>query len=493
MPSAETPTRKLLIIAYNFPPQLSGVRRTVKFIKYLAPLGWDISVLTVKPVRSERFDNSPLEEIKGRCKVFRSGSFDPYRLHYLISDFGFGISDLNHRDASDVSESSAKGHINNHSQDDQSSKSEIRNPKSQIHQSQRASSPARGLMNFLRHWIFTVDDRVGWLPFAMMKALRLVRHERPDWIMTTSLPNTSHLVGLALKMLHPRLKWVADFRDGWTLSGHYYAPPTPLHRLVNERLERAVARRCDLLVTVSPPLTEFFKAMPGCDSGKCHTITNGYDPEDFKVPRHSSGASSTESPSDSNTINSEHFTLIYTGSFFGSRSPESLLLGLAQFLEINPGARDQFRAEFYSQWDAAWLARARELSLADVVRVHDLIPYRECIAKQAGASALLLLVPAEPHEPIMMTQKVFEYLAARRPILCLAPEGVAARTLLGETGGAAFAHPDDPTAITRALGELWAAWKSDDFKKYSPRGVEQFARPALVAKLNELMTPSLRG
>ncbi|GAB4324417.1 MAG: glycosyltransferase [Candidatus Sumerlaeia bacterium] len=474
-----TPTgRRLLFIAYNFPPQLSGVRRTVKFIKYLAPLGWDIDVLTVKSVRCERYDWSPLLEIRGLCRVHRTGSLDPYRLACLAApgrcrmDTPFQAP-ANGPATTSPYDTAAEPRRSMHGESRPGGRG-LEPPMG----FSRASGRLRSAMRFLRHWVFVVDDRVGWWPFALFRAIQIIRRRRPDWIVTTSLPNTAHLVGLALKRLFPHLRWAADFRDGWTQSRHYYAPPTPLHRWANEHLERAVARRCNLLLSVSPPLTDYFVRLLGGPHApaarKVRTLTNGYDPEDFAAL-----PPDAEPPADA-------FELVYTGSFFGSRSPAGLLEGLARFLTLHPEAAGRFRAVFYSQWDAAWLDQARSLGLDGVVDVRGFAPYAESLAAQARATALLLLIPAVPHEPVMMTQKVFEYLAAHRPILALAPEGVAARVLLSETGGAAFAHPDDPAAIADSLGRLWDAWLRGELDQhYQPRGIERFARPRLARQLHE--------
>ncbi|MDX6642953.1 MAG: hypothetical protein QOD76_915, partial [Solirubrobacteraceae bacterium] len=57
---------------------------------------------------------------------------------------------------------------------------------------------------------------VGWLPFALPRALSLARRERFDCVITTSPPHSAHLIGLALR--RRGVPWVADFRDGWTFE-----------------------------------------------------------------------------------------------------------------------------------------------------------------------------------------------------------------------------------------------------------------------------------
>ena len=79
--------KKLLMIAYDFPPAIAGVRRTLKFIKYLPEHGWEPVVLTVRRVRSVGYDEGPLVELEERgLRVYRSGSLDPYRVHYVLGN-----------------------------------------------------------------------------------------------------------------------------------------------------------------------------------------------------------------------------------------------------------------------------------------------------------------------------------------------------------------------------------------------------------------------
>ena len=54
----------------------------------------------------------------------------------------------------------------------------------------------------------------------------------------------------------------------------------------------------------------------------------------------------------------------------------------------------------------------------------------------------------------MLSGKVFEYLAAERPILAAVPPDGAAAALIRETGAGVVAPPDDVEALKRALAEL---------------------------------------
>src|SRR2546428_545436 len=69
---SETPVmRRILIIAYHFPPDAAvGALRPLKFAKYLPQFGWEPWVLTVRPEYYESLDRSRLDEVRYPTKVF---------------------------------------------------------------------------------------------------------------------------------------------------------------------------------------------------------------------------------------------------------------------------------------------------------------------------------------------------------------------------------------------------------------------------------------
>src|SRR5574341_2168666 len=77
-------TRRVLFVSYYFPPLgMGGTQRVAKWCKYLHRLGWQVSVITVKPVAYYAFDESLLSELEG-VRIIRTGSLDPARLLYLL-------------------------------------------------------------------------------------------------------------------------------------------------------------------------------------------------------------------------------------------------------------------------------------------------------------------------------------------------------------------------------------------------------------------------
>jgi glycosyltransferase involved in cell wall biosynthesis len=107
--------------------------------------------------------------------------------------------------------------------------------------------------------------------------------------------------------------------------------------------------------------------------------------------------------------------------------------------------------------DREW---AETLALGDRLELHEFAPHRHALELQRDSEALLLLIPeASGRGKGVLSGKVFEYLAAERPILAAVPPDGAAAALIRETGAGVVAPPDDPPAIGEALRLLHDRWR----------------------------------
>jgi len=107
-----------------------------------------------------------------------------------------------------------------------------------------------------------------------------------------------------------------------------------------------------------------------------------------------------------------------------------------------------------------------------------------------AADVLLLLVPrAGGRGLLVVSGKVFEYLAAERPILALVPPEGDAASLLRDTGSAWIADPDDEAAIAAAITEAAGAWEEDRLgeRRLTPEWRERLDRRTRARELAELL------
>jgi glycosyltransferase involved in cell wall biosynthesis len=278
------------------------------------------------------------------------------------------------------------------------------------------------------------DASVTWNLTAIPAAIRLARREGIDAVLTTSPPGSVHFVGAAVQRA-TGARWLADLRDPLVANQHRRADTTATRarQAANERLARLVVGRADAVSCVSEAIAEEVRALG--PRGIVRTIPNGCDFDDF------AGLEYRPAP---------RFRITHTGSFFGKRDPKPFLQALHDS-GLDVVAR--FVGDFRST-DREW---AETLALGDRLELVDYAPRTESLRLQRDSEALLLLVPdAGGRGRGVLSGKVFEYLAAGRPILAVVPPNGAAAELIRETGAGVVVAPDDVDGIRAALAGLHA-------------------------------------
>ncbi|HXG75805.1 MAG TPA: glycosyltransferase family 4 protein [Gaiellaceae bacterium] len=313
------------------------------------------------------------------------------------------------------------------------------------------------------------DASVTWNLTAIPAAVRLVRREGIDAVLTTSPPGSVHLVGAAVQRA-TGARWLADVRDPLVANPHRRSDTAAARarQATNERLARLVARRADALSCVSEAIADELRALGAGARGPVRTIPNGCDFDDF--------AGLEYRPA-------ERFRITHAGSFFGRRDPRPFLQALADS-GLDVVAR--FVGDFRSS-DREW---AEGLGLGDRLQLVPYAPRAEALRLQRDSEALLLLIPeADGRGRGVLSGKVFEYLAAGRPILAAVPPDGAAAQLVRETGAGLVVPPDDVAAIRRALEELHARFRAGGLPPVElPEEVrERLSRRARVQETADLL------
>ena len=312
------------------------------------------------------------------------------------------------------------------------------------------------------------DENVSWNLTAIPAAVRIARAEQVDIVLTTSPPNSVHLIGAAVKRA-TGARWVADLRDSLLAHPHRRAERAAVRakEKVGAQVGRLVARQADAIVAASDAIAEEARGLD--PAGVVVPILNGADFDDFAGLAYR---------------RVDRFRITHTGSFFGKRDPRPFLQAFAE-----SGLDDavvRFVGDFRSS-DREWAAR---LDLGDRLELHPYVPRRKSLALQRDSDALLLLIPeAGGRGKGVLSGKVFEYLAAERPILAAVPPEGAAAELIRETGAGVVAAADDVPGLVAALRELHDAWEHGtlDGAPLSPADRERLGRGARVEELAELL------
>jgi glycosyltransferase involved in cell wall biosynthesis len=313
------------------------------------------------------------------------------------------------------------------------------------------------------------DENMPWSTLALPAALRIARREEIDAVLTTSPPGSLHLVGAAVKKATGAV-WVADLRDSLTAHPHRRGNESRLSRLKETAaggVARLVASQADAIVAASDAIAEEARALK--PRGRVVTIENGCDFDDFAALEHRP---------------SERLRITHAGSFYGKRDPKPFLRALSE------SGLDDVLVRFVGEMRRSDLDYVEELGLGDRVEVTGYVPRRRSLELQRDSEALLLLIPdAGGRGRGVLSGKVFEYLAAERPILAaVPPEGAAAR-LVQETGAGVVAPADDVDALRDALVELHARWRAGSLNgtPLAPEWRDRLSRARRVEELADLL------
>jgi glycosyltransferase involved in cell wall biosynthesis len=293
---------------------------------------------------------------------------------------------------------------------------------------------------------------------AVPRAIGLVRALGIDAVLTTSPPGSLHLAGAAAKRA-TGVRWLADLRD--SVATH----PHRRRDVRGERwLARLIAGRADAVVCASRAIGDEMEAIGV--RGRLAVIGNGCDYEDFEGLPYRPG---------------DRFRITHAGSFFGRRDPRPFLQALA---ESDPAVVARFVGDFRST-DRAF---AEGLGLDDRLELIPFAPRADVLALQRDSEALLLLVPeAGGRGRGVLSGKMFEYLAAERPILAAVPPDGEAAGLIRELGVGVVAQPDDVGALRRALAELVRRWRAGELAPGTRIPDDARARLSRRARAEELL------
>jgi glycosyltransferase involved in cell wall biosynthesis len=305
---------------------------------------------------------------------------------------------------------------------------------------------------------------VGWILPAIREGWRVLRSQRVDVVVATLPPAAAGVAAAVLGRLG-RVPVVIDYRDPWNADQICRFDDRGLARtdpLVRARLrlshlaEAAMLRWSDAVVIVNgqAQVDKFRRGFPRASArAPVWWIPNGVDLNDVR----------------SVTRRGPHppagrIRLVHMGHFYAYRSPYYLLQGLRELGRTSPDVLDRIAVEFYGSGFPEQLCRAlARWGLSAVVTVLPPVSYSESLRVAAEADGLLLLLP--PLDPLRdcLPTKLYEYLAAGRPIIAVAPEGAAAE-LVRSSGAGVVSDPRNPSAIAAAIRE-------------TVRGIDEVALP----------------
>ncbi|MBM3151318.1 MAG: glycosyltransferase family 4 protein [Chloroflexi bacterium] len=236
-------------------------------------------------------------------------------------------------------------------------------------------------------------------------------------------------------------------------------------------LERFLYRRADRLVVNSPG---FISHVTERGARRVDLVPNGADPEMFEPA--DSGASFR-----ARNLVADKFVVLYAGAH-GLSNDLGVVLEAARLLADRPAVRFVFVGDGKEKASL----QAQAAGLANVLFLPP-VPKKDMAGALAGADACLAILKPLDEYKTTYPNKVFDYMAAGRPVL-LAIDGVI-RGVVEAAGCGLFAQPGDPAALAEAIRALAADREKSRRMGLAGRSYleEHFGRAVISEKLLALL------
>lgn len=303
------------------------------------------------------------------------------------------------------------------------------------------------------------DYNFLWYKEVIKNIDYIIRKEKIDVVFTTYPTISNMMIGVYIKRKY-NIPLVSDFRDGLVfeplLDENY------LIRKANKKIENIIVKNSDYILTVSEPITDYFKKTYKINNVK--TITNGYDDDDFKNLK---------------KINlGDGINIVYTGRFFNSSQDIVIDCLIEAIKELN---LQNVNFHFYGDYNEEEIAKMKSIKNVPII-INDLVKREKAIEIQKSAD-ILLFVTGKKRSSVAST-KLFEYLAVKRPIFALT-KGTIAEKIINETQTGICVDPNDKDQIKLVLKKLIVDYPNYSF--FNPVNTDKYLRKNLTKELVEIL------
>lgn len=431
IPPSEVRRPKVLIISYYWPPAGGpGVQRWLKFVKYLPDYGITPVVFIPQNPTYPLLDEGLATDVSPDLEILKHPILEPYSWAAAFS------------------------------------KSSTQKISSGIIPDKKKQSALQKLMLWVRGNLFIPDARVLWVKPSVKFLSYYIPKNNIDVVITTGPPHSLHLIGMQLQQ-KLGVKWVADFRDPWTTIGYHKelklsAPAEKKHK----DLEKQVLNAADAIVVTSPTTKAEFHALT---SKPIEVITNGYDVESI-------GRQQLD----------DNFTIAHIGSFLSERNPHILWAALSQLVSENEQFRKKFRLKLAGAVSQEVLTSIKNAGLESHVDLLGYLSHEKALIEQRKSQVLLMIEIDSPDTRCIIPGKLFEYMAAERPILAIGPEGADFAQIVTSTNTGAFVTYQGKDKLKAILEDYFEKYLANNLKVHAI-GLQQYSRKAITGKLADFL------
>ena len=415
---------KVLVIAYNFPPMgLSGVQRSMKFVKYMKNYSWEPTVITsdmrdckvLDPNLENELINKQINIIRIPRKTFFSRTIKDNRIRFWETIY-------------------------------------------------------RKCFYKIIQMFFVPDNKKRWANKAFVKAQELLKEEKFDAVFITAPPFSVFSIFSKLKK-NSNIPLIIDYRELWQRN-YFSFYPSPLHRMLNKKMEYNILKAADAIIVsnrkIKEKILDTYKFLTFND---ILIITNGFDPEDIEkanpLPKHNN-----------------RMIIMYSGVLQVYNTPKYFLKAFKELSIEKPDVAKNIEIHFLGTIGNKNKRLIKKLSLQEFVVDHGYVSHNEAVSRLLSSDVQLMTIWNKKNVDAHIPGKFYEYIGAKKPVIACLPEG-AAKIAAQEYRGSYICDPEDINEIKKTIIHVYEDYKSSKFPEIEDGYLTNFRRDYLTEKLTK--------
>lgn len=316
------------------------------------------------------------------------------------------------------------------------------------------------------------DQYIWYVPRAVAAGKQILNRHNIHAILVNADPWSGLIVANYLAK-YASIPWIADLRDPWSIHTFKMSLRPAITRYLIGKFESAFFHSAAKVILNTETCCQTYrdKYRKTLDGDRFTFIRNAFDPLIYTTAEFSQ--------------DTDKFSLHYFGSFRSYLDPDPLFNLIKQFITKHGHNPENMELVLYGKQREQDIKLAGRYGLDDYIRYQESVKLQEMLLHLKSASVLLLV--EGPHRRLQLPAKLYDYLAAKRPILAMSnnPE---LDTIIEKTGSGISANILDPEDCLRQLEYLYfnrvESWQFSDTRINEYRVESQIKRFSDV--LNEI-------
>jgi glycosyltransferase involved in cell wall biosynthesis len=365
--------KKILVITYQFPPSNGvAVHRILRLCKWLPKYGWEPIILTPIKRLNSIYDESIMEINKLEKK----------NIVYVESKLMTFFSKI----------------------------AIIRN------------FVIKNLLKYLVWNNLIPDKEFPWIKPAVAKGVEITQKENVSAIWAT-IPNLSTgIIGSKIAS-KTKIPLIIDYRDPISLNP--LIKQKGLKKIIYKHIEKSMLSKAKIVLTTSNYMKDLFVENKYFDSHNIKVLLNAYDKEIQFINNNQAKIN----------IHKEYFNISHVGTFTRDRQPFSFIDGFKKLVDSNLDM--DLKVNFIGNNNYDDIKKYLEQkNLSEYFNLIGQVSYQESIKYIIESDLLLLINGLDNSNKIFVPGKLFDYIAAEKPILFIGegdPETIIMESDFGET------------------------------------------------------------